>query len=139
MFMLYIRVVAIVAIFSSGLILPVNESLAEDVGDQYYPIVGDKVSVENMEQMHQQKMQILENEYKKKMAVLETRYNKNTFDAEAHAKEIMEFRKQAAALKEERLKRREELEIAFMKNRQELHDTEFTKNRQYVANLKDGR
>lgn len=137
MFWNYFKGLAILTMFFGVLVLSINATLAEDVGDQYYPTaIEDRVLLENLEKEHQQKMQIVEDEYKKKMTALETHYGQKTANLEANTHKRIKLREKSATLKEERIKRREELETAFMKRQQELHKAEFAKSNQYVVNVK---
>ena len=138
MFLNNLKNLTILVVFSSRLIFPVSAAFAEDVGDQYYPSATDGVSsIENMERMHHKKMQAIEDEYKKKMAELEKRYNEKNANDDAHTNKMIELREQSAALKEERMKKREELENAFITRQQELNDSAIDKKtNQYLTDVK---
>ena len=137
MFWNHLRNLAIIAVFSGGLVFPTGASFAEDVGDQYYPTASDGISsIENIEKAHQKKMQMIDDEYKKKMDALEKRYNEKNAGADEHTKKMLALREKSATLKEERMKKREELEMAFIKRSQELHDADFEQKNQYVMDVK---
>ncbi len=113
--------------------------LAEDVGDEYYPsAVEDISSSDSIAAQHDKRMQAIENEYKAKITALEKRYNnEDAGNNEVKARQLLELREKSAQLKEERVRRRSELENEFLMRKVGFEDGEFNNKNQYVINMKE--